>query len=156
MKNKKTIQKIFIGLVIAVVLLVAYAVLNGNSVDRNNSTLSSSIKSGSLGQIQETDTALANAEILRILGAIKDINLEDDIFTNPVFKELVDSRFSIPRPLRIGRPNPFFPIGFDSIAESNQASVEESSNNLNNIPEGLQEEAGAPSEPSNFFEDLGF
>ena len=68
-----------------------------------------------MGQVKETDTSLANAEILRILGNIQNISLNDDIFTNPVFQALEDSRFVIPKPVRIGRPNPFLPIGFDSI-----------------------------------------
>ena len=32
-----------------------------------------------------------------------------------MFKRLKDSHFSIPSPVRIGRRNPFLPIGFDPI-----------------------------------------
>ena len=118
MKNKGTIKKILIGLVVAIALLGGYAAVTGggDAVGGGTSSLSSLVGQGNLGQVQETDTALANAEILRILGSIENIDLDDDIFTNPVFRELEDSRFTIPKPTRIGRPNPFLPIGFDGFA----------------------------------------
>ncbi|MFT6361290.1 MAG: hypothetical protein ACJA2Z_000268 [Candidatus Paceibacteria bacterium] len=118
MKNKKTIKNVILGLVGAVCALIIYAVVSGGGPSLgetgSNSSLSSLIGSGSFGEIQEADTDLANAEILRILGSIQNISLDDDIFKNPVFQELEDSRFTIPKPVRIGRPNPFRPIGFDS------------------------------------------
>jgi hypothetical protein len=120
MKNKKTIKNIILGLVVAICALVIYAVVRGggeSSAERGSaSSLSSLIGSGSFGEIQESNTDLANAEILRILGSIQNITLDDDIFKNPVFQELEDGGFSIPKPVRIGRPNPFRPIGFDSSA----------------------------------------
>jgi len=125
MKNKKTIRNILLGLLVAIALLVGYSIIAGDQGGTNNSgsSLTSLIGSGSLGQIQESNTDLANAEILRILGSIQNINLEDDIFQNPVFRELEDSRFTIPKPIRIGRPNPFLPIGFDSLTiETTQTS----------------------------------
>ncbi|MCA9352059.1 hypothetical protein KC866_01585 [Patescibacteria group bacterium] len=119
MKNKKTIKNIIFGLIIAICALIIYSALSGkessSSQTGSSSSLSSLIGSGSFGQIQETDTDLANAEILRILGNIQNIELNDDIFQNPVFRELEDSRFTIPKPVRIGRPNPFRPIGFDTV-----------------------------------------
>jgi hypothetical protein len=123
MKNKGTIKKILVALVIAIALLGVYAVITGSDeTTGGTSSLSSLVSQGNLGQVQETDTALANAEILRILGSIETISLDDDIFTNPVFKELEDSRFTIPNPTRIGRPNPFLPIGFDSFAGTNNVT----------------------------------
>ena len=117
MKNKKTIKNIIIALVVAIVLIGVYAAITSNNEEgsTSSSSLSSLTGSGTLGQVKETDTSLANAEILRILGNIQNISLNDDIFTNPVFQALEDSRFVIPKPVRIGRPNPFLPIGFDSI-----------------------------------------
>lgn len=116
MNNKGTIKKIIIGLGIAVVLLILYSMVTSSDTPATgNSSLSSIIGAGSFGQVQESNTALANAEILRILSNIQTISLNDDIFSNPVFRELHDSRFTIPRPTQIGRPNPFLPIGFDSV-----------------------------------------
>ena len=142
MKNKKTIKNIILGLVIAICALIIYAVINGNSgnstEEGSTSSLSSLIGSGSFGEIQESNTDLANAEILRILGSIQNITLDDDIFNNPVFRELEDSRFTIPKPVRIGRPNPFLPIGFDTAPTVDNESEE-----------GLAEGG----EPSDFFGD---
>ena len=120
MKKKGTIKKILITLVVAIALIGVYSVVIDNDQSTGGiSSLSSLVEQGGLGRVQETDTALANAEILRILGSIETISLDDDIFTNPVFRELEDSRFTIPNPTRIGRPNPFRPIGFDSFIEMN-------------------------------------
>jgi hypothetical protein len=159
MKNKGTIKKILIGLVVAVVLLVAYSALNTNvETSSGTSSLSSLVGQGNLGQVQETNTALANAEILRILGSIENISLDDDIFTNPVFRELEDSRFTIPKPTRIGRPNPFLPIGFNSFSgtssESNNDFTDESQSFFNVINVGNQETNTSTigeSEPTDFF-----
>lgn len=118
MKNKKAIKNILIALVLVVVGLGVYSFVAGNPDDTgtSSSSLSSLVGSGSFGQVQESNTDLANAEILRVLGNIKNISLDDDIFKNPVFRELEDSRFTIPKPVRIGRPNPFLPIGFDAVS----------------------------------------
>jgi len=118
MKNKGTIKNIVIGLFLAIAGLVVYAVVVGSpdGSTGGSATFTSLLESNSFGQVQETDVQLANAEILRVLGSIQDIQLEDDIFTNPVFDALRDSQFTIPRPTQIGRPNPFRPIGLDSIS----------------------------------------
>lgn len=164
MKNKGTIKKILIGLGVAIVLLGVYAAITSNNASTGVSTssLSSLAGQGNLGQIKESDTALANAEILRILGSIENINLDDDIFTDPVFRQLEDSRFTIPKPTRIGRPNPFLPIGFNGFTgtnTNNNGFTEESQNFFNGIQGGSSnqpiidqpvEGAGA----TNFFEDV--
>lgn len=124
MKDKKTIKKIIIGLLVAVVLLGLYSVFVPSQDDTqgsSTSTLTSLLNSSVLGQVQESDIALANGEILRVLGSIESIDLDDDIFSNPVFRLLEDSRFSIPSPARIGRENPFIPSGYDAIAAAQAA-----------------------------------
>lgn len=139
MKNKKTIQNILIGLVIAIVLLVVYAIFiapQSATSTSSSSGLSSLAGASPFGKVKETDATLANAEILKILGSIQNIELRDDIFTNPVFKTLKDTQFSVPKPTKIGRPNPFLPIGFDTLTPvittqdltaENQTTVSESS-----------------------------
>lgn len=158
MKNKGTIKKILIGLGAAVLLLAVYAAFNSEvETSTGTSSLSSLVGQGNLGQVQETDTALANAEILRILGSIESINLEDDIFTDPVFRELEDSRFTIPKPTRIGRPNPFLPIGFDSFTGTttsvNTNFSPDSENFFNQIPSNSTVET-VDVGTNNFFEDF--
>lgn len=156
MKNKGTIKKILIGLVVAIAILGVYAAVTSTNDAgvSTTSSLSSLVGQGNLGQVQETDTALANAEILRILGSIENIDLDDDIFTNPVFRELEDSRFTIPKPTRIGRPNPFLPIGFDSFAGTTNTQptfTQESENFFNAVSQGGQ---NTTSESSNFFNEI--
>lgn len=124
MKKKSPIKNIFIGFFVVLVLLIAYAAMNTEEgVEGGTSTLTSLLSANSLGEIQDTDTALANAEILRILGSIKDIQLEADIFDNPLFRELEDGQFIIPNPRTIGRPNPFLPIGFNSFSTPSQSTI---------------------------------
>ncbi len=115
MNDKKTIKKILLGLLVAIALLVGYSFFSQKDNTQSLGGLSSLLNSSALGQIQETDVKLANAEILKILGSIQNIELKDDIFTSPIFKKLKDSNFIIPKPVRIGRVNPFLPIGFDVI-----------------------------------------
>ena len=148
MKNKQTIKKILIGLVIAVALLVVYSLVAApNEGGQGSNSLSSLLDTSSFGQIQETETNLANAEILRILGSIKSIQLNDGIFSNPVFHELKDAQFNIPKPVRVGRNNPFLPIGFDAISQAPVGNGSESSI----IPElGGETEGGV--EVSGFFD----
>jgi hypothetical protein len=123
MKDKKIIKKIIIGLLVAIVLLFLYSLFVPAKDDTNqNTTLKSLLNSSVLGQVQETDVALANGEILRVLTNIENISLDDDIFSNPIFGLLQDSRFSIPNPARIGRENPFLPTGFDAIAQAQQSA----------------------------------
>lgn len=124
MNSKKTIKKILIILVVAVVILAGYAFFT-TQAGSNNSSLSSLINSGNTGQIKETNVALANTEILKILGSIKNIELQDDIFSNPVFKQLQDTQFTIPKPTQIGRTNPFLPIGYDTFSQTSSQVAEE-------------------------------
>ena len=155
MNNKKTIKNILIGLGVAIALLVAYSVFfpKEGSLDAKQVGLSSILGDSGLGQIEETDTMLVNADILKILGSIENIELQDDIFTNPVFRKLKDTHFAIPRPAQIGRPNPFIPIGFDTIVNlnENQKTNDQSNNEeqvLNNPFANVDESEGQ----GNFFD----
>lgn len=131
MNSKKTIQKILIGLLIAVALLVGYSVItdeNQQGASLSTDSLTSAFTQSS--EVNDVDVELQNQEILRILGSIQSIELRDDIFSNPVFRDLRDTQFTIPNPINIGRSNPFLPIGFDQVAidsfnESQQAQEEE-------------------------------
>ena len=116
MNNKKTIQKIIIVLLISIALFAGYSYFTQNSEGPSTGGLSSIGSAFSNSPVvDDSDVQLANTEILRILGSIQNITLNDDIFSNPVFRDLRDTRFTIPRPLQIGRSNPFLPIGFDDV-----------------------------------------
>lgn len=135
MKDKNIIKKIMIALLVVILLIAAYATFNELTNSDNEKISSSSLSSlvglNQVGQIQETEVVIENAEILRVLGSIQSIKLNDNIFSNPVFLELKDSRFTIPKPSLIGRANPFRPIGVEKLdllrtqTQSSQNSVEE-------------------------------
>lgn len=150
MNNKKTIKNILIGLGVAIALLVAYSFISSNEGPLNSQQigLSSVLGDSGIGQIEETDTMLVNADILKILGSIENIELRDDIFTNPVFRKLKDTHFAIPRPARIGRPNPFLPIGFDAVISANQEETTQTENQVNNPFNDIDENEGT----GNFFD----
>lgn len=133
MKDKKAIKNIILFLVLAVLAVAAYAgyteFSNSDNQQISTNSLSSLIGSNSIGQIQESTLVVQNADILRILGSIQGIQLNDEIFSNPVFKELKDSRFTIPKPPSRGRINPFRPIGIekiDSLGDQNQDLIQDS------------------------------
>ncbi len=135
MKDKKIIKNILIVLGVAIILLVLYSMFAPKK-EVITSGLKSKTGTGTMGQINETDTSLVNAKILKILGSIKDIQLNDGIFANPVFRTLADKNFHVPKPSKYGRSNPFLPIGFDKIIEQqNQQSAIVSNfvNSQNNI-----------------------
>ena len=125
MNNKSTIKKILIFLLVGVALLVGYSFINeGESGASSLESLTSVIQGTT--NVNEKEVELANSEILRVLGSIQNIQLDDDIFSNAVFRDLRDTRFTIPQPLQIGRPNPFLPIGFDNVTiQTIQALQEE-------------------------------
>ncbi len=118
MNSSKTIKNIIIVLFVAVALLVVYSMINSKSQETGGTTTgltSSNLTSAFTNspEVDDSEVQLANTEILKVLGSIQNIELRDDIFSNPVFRDLRDTRFSIPKPTNIGRPNPFLPIGFD-------------------------------------------
>ncbi len=123
--NKKKVKQIFIAFGVAVLILILYAIFSGGfsqPIQNNDSLVSVRGKQIQGGQIDEGDMEIINERILRILRGVKDIELNGDIFSNPVFKQLRDTRFTLPRPVRLGRPNPFAPIGFESVREAQQNS----------------------------------
>lgn len=142
MKGKGGIQKIMMLLGLAIVGLVVYSIFVAPSGDQNGSSgLTSTIKTGAFGKVQESDVSLANAEILRVLGNIEDIELGDDIFTNPVFAQLREGGKPIPKPRRIGRPNPFKAIGFESISSSLGQSIPSTTSFGQNNNTGVSQQA---------------
>jgi len=123
MSSKKTIQNILIGLLVAVALLVGYSLINEEAGEDVSAGQLLSIFEET-GSVDDGEIQLANQEILRILSNIQNIELKEDIFKNPVFRDLRDTRFTIPRPTIIGRPNPFLPIGFDDVSIQEVQDIE--------------------------------
>lgn len=104
-----TLKKIIIVILLAIVLFVVYAVFIKK--DPTTTTDGSLITSG--GVLSEDARALGN-QISQALVRIEQIKLDKNIFTDAIYKTLVDrSEPIIEEP--IGRPNPFAPIGIISV-----------------------------------------
>ena len=142
MKNKKTIKQILIALGVAIAILLLYAAFSGgfSQNQAQGGLISKNGKTVTGGIAREEDVTVANQKILKILGSVNNIQLNDDIFFYSFFRQLRDSRFTIPRPIRIGRPNPFASIGAEMIL-SQQQEME--------VSQGGQQEG----ETTTFFED---
>jgi len=132
-KKNKNVTYILVGLVIAIVILIVYAMFapSQQTVDQNGlQSVVDGARAGSrIGDLDSNQAQLANSQILSVLSNIKNIQLEDDIFANPVFRDLRDSQLSIPDPVQIGRPNPFIPYGFDSFDATSQGALDQFATN---------------------------
>jgi hypothetical protein len=152
MNSSKTIKNIIIVLFIAVALLVVYSMVNSKGQEAGGTTglTSSNLTSAFTNspRVDDSEVQLANTEILKVLGSIQNIELRDDIFSNPVFRDLRDTRFSIPKPTNIGRPNPFLPIGFD---DSSIQTVLQETAAEQPVAETPAAEEEAPEEQASFF-----
>ncbi len=126
-KTRKSVKQILIVLGVAVLALIVYALLSGSgskSLDKKSGLVSTQGKALQ-GQIREKDIDLANNRILKVLESVRNIQLNDEIFKNPIFLKLKDSRFSIPRPVRVGRPNPFASIGAEYLTQEENEGEEQ-------------------------------
>ena len=126
--NKK-IKQILVAFGVAVLALILYALFSGgfSQPSQSGDTLVSTKNAQGQSEGGGKDAELANERILKILGSVKGIELNDDIFSNPLFKQLRDARFTFPRPVKLGRPNPFAPIGLESLLNAQQ---DDSSENM--------------------------
>ena len=76
--------------------------------------------SGTVSSTSTTDTTGANtpisgSEFLTVLLSVKNISLDDSIFSDLAFTSLHDSSIELISDIPEGRPNPFAPIGSDII-----------------------------------------
>ena len=96
-------NNILVIILVIIVGMVAFWYLGKN----NNNVSTSSITA---------DTATSNSAdakyIYNILQEMAQVNLDDSIFSNPVFQSLKDNTISF-APQAAGRNNPFSPVGTD-------------------------------------------
>ncbi len=93
-------KKIFIILIIIAVALLAFWYL-GNNNQPSDSSLSTTVSAP-----QSTDAKY----IYSLLQSMKQVKLDNSIFSNPVFTSLKDNTIML-SPQDSGRNNPFAPIG---------------------------------------------
>lgn len=146
----KTIKKIIIGVVvIAFISIVASFFINRDSNTSGNA-LQSTTTGGTGAPLTQNattnpnllNTENINREFVSMLLNLQSITLNDDIFSEPAFKALVDNTVRLNQPGNQGRPNPFAPIGTDSISggvnlNASASSALPSSQNLNNSSDSL-------------------
>jgi len=114
------IKNIIILIVIAIALVLGYVFFIKKAPDEGNliSTSPSGDVLADAGTNAETlvENTLITKDLLSILLSIKNIKLDDSIFSDTAFINLNDSSILLTSPGDEGRLNPFAPIGFENIA----------------------------------------
>ena len=127
----KTLKKIIIALVVIVLIGVGASFFAGGDTQIQN-PLQSTMSGNTAAPLATQNTGISsnteqiNREFVSTLLNLESINLEDDIFSEPAFSALVDNTVRLNQPGNEGRPNPFAPIGTDTLSNNriqNQASV---------------------------------
>lgn len=94
---------IYVGLAVAVAVTISYFMFF-----RGDGTSGLTLTTGS-GAAELTFGAQADKEFLHLLNQLEAIKLDKSIFSDPVFRSLVDFRRE-PAPQPVGRANPFAPL----------------------------------------------
>ena len=110
---------IFVG--IGVVFILIYVLLIKGDPEVDSLVSSSSLEDGTLGIEANSEVT---QEFLALLLSVKDIRLDDAIFSDSAFQNLRDSSIVLTPDGSEGRTNPFAPIGGENTLLSPQeASV---------------------------------
>ena len=99
------------------VLILAYVYFIKSDGDEE-SLVSSSPFAFDTGAVSPGEGAVLGQEFLTLLLNVKNIRLDDSIFTDPAFATLRDSSIVLIQDGNEGRPNPFAPIGSDNFGTS--------------------------------------
>ena len=108
------IKNIIIFIVIVAVLILIYVFFFKQSPEEDG--LISSSGNPVLPSAAVSDQNSIGKDFLSILLNVKNIKLDDSIFSDPVFASLHDSSIELISDGNEGRPNPFAPLGSDIIA----------------------------------------
>lgn len=100
MKNQPSSKKTTISIIIIVVMaaLAYYFFTKGNDAPE-----------GALVQQSTPQADAVSARILSLLNQVSRLEIDTDIFDDPVYNTFRDRSIQIP-PVEVGRPNPFAPI----------------------------------------------
>ena len=109
---KKYKNKILI-VVIIIVAAIGYNILFGG--EENNLLMSESVNA--VGKTEDD-------ELISLLINLRSINLDESIFSDPVFRSLEDFGQKL-APESVGRNNPFAPIGVDANRDTLSDSTDE-------------------------------
>ncbi|MEK9181521.1 MAG: hypothetical protein AAB786_00670 [Patescibacteria group bacterium] len=109
------IKNIIIFLVIGIILVLVYIFFIKASPDEDASLVSSLPDSQEPMTTISGDTSAIAQEFLALLLNVKNIKLNDAIFSSNAFRSLHDSSIILIPDGNEGRPNPFAPIGTDVV-----------------------------------------
>jgi hypothetical protein len=134
------IRNIIIFIVIALVIFLIYVFFIKPSPEQPS--LVSSGANATLpnidGSAVNTSTSNANSEVAKdflvIFSNIKNIKLNDTIFSDPAFSSLHDSSITLTPDGTEGRPNPFAPFGNDVVPVSTPTPTSTPVNNSTPTP----------------------
>jgi hypothetical protein len=116
------IKNIIIFVVVAAVLIFAYLLFFKPAPQEANLTTSSGNSALPSTSASGQNTATIGADFLATLLSVKNITLDDSIFTDPTFATLHDSSITLVPDQTQGRPNPFAPIGTDVLPTTNTSA----------------------------------
>lgn len=105
------IKNIIIAVVIVGILIVAYFVIFKKDAPEAN--LVSSTGNAVIPTSTSDQNSLLSKDFLSLLLNVKNIKLDDSIFTDSAFASLRDSTIELISDGNEGRPNPFAPLGSD-------------------------------------------
>jgi len=116
------IRNIIIFLVIAVVAFLVYFYFikpPSEQAGLVSAPITSGLPNidGSMSLINTTDKTSVTKDFLALLLNVRNIKLDDSIFSDPAFASLRDSSITLSQDGTEGRPNPFAQFGNDSVPE---------------------------------------
>jgi hypothetical protein len=112
------VKNIIIVVVIAAALILAYVFLFNKNSNETNLTSTSGVSS--LPNVNSNQNVPVDTEFLSVLLGIKNIKLNDSIFSDVAFKNLNDSSITLVPDNNEGRKNPFANIGLDPASTPTQ------------------------------------
>lgn len=116
----KNIKNIIIFTVIAVILILIYIFFIKKPTDEPNLVSGTAVTDNSNSGINNTDqNSLIIKDLLSVLLGVKNIKLDDTLFSSKSFSDLHDSSILLTPPANQeeGRSNPFAPIGTDVVTQ---------------------------------------
>lgn len=120
------IKKIILFLILAIILFAIYFLfLKPKTQEPNLQTQTAENNSTTENQNEKENNkeSILAKEFLNLLLNVKSIEVNQDFFANPIFRNLKDSEVLLSQDKSEGRPNPFAPIGQDNSTIQNTTDV---------------------------------
>ncbi|OGI82007.1 hypothetical protein A3I95_03425 [Candidatus Nomurabacteria bacterium RIFCSPLOWO2_02_FULL_44_12] len=108
------IKNIIIFATIGIALILVYIFFIKNSPEEDNLVSTTNTPVPGVTPPETSQEIAVGQEFLSLLLNIKNIKLNDGIFSDPAFATLHDSSIVLIQEGNEGRPNPFAPIGSDN------------------------------------------